>query len=76
MFYLAEEWAMRDQHPREFAGKNEVFRRSGAQSGALVARDDVLTGLIELWPMIADDARKALLAHAVQLTSSISKPMR
>ncbi len=70
------EWAMRDRNPRVFVGKDEVFRRSGAQCGALVEGCDVLAQLFELWPSINDEARRSLLAQAQRLASFPSNPLR
>ena len=41
-----------------------------ASSGVLVAGDDVLARLLKLWPMLSDEARQAVLAHAQQLALS------
>ena len=42
---------------------------SGADSGAVGARDDGLDGLTELWPMLSVHDRAALLAHAEHLAA-------
>ncbi len=42
---------------------------SGAESGAVGARNDGLERLAELWPMLSADDRAALLAHAEHLVA-------
>ncbi len=42
---------------------------SGAESGAVGARDDGLDRLAELWPMLVSDDRLALIAHAEHLAA-------
>ena len=42
---------------------------SGAESGAVGARDDGLDRLAELWPMLSADDRLALIAHAEHLVA-------
>ena len=64
---------MRDSTPRECHGENWHRAESGADSGAVGARDTLvdadLDRLIELWPMLVSDDRAALLAHAEHLVA-------
>ena len=64
---------MRDSTPRECHGENWHRAESGADSGAVGARDTLveadLDRLIELWPMLVSDDRAALLAHAEHLAA-------
>lgn len=49
--------------------KTACEAKSGADSGAVGARDDGLDRLAELWPMLSADDRKALIAHAEHLAA-------
>ena len=42
---------------------------SGAESGAVGARNDGWDRIAELWPMLSADDRAALLAHAEHLAA-------
>jgi len=41
----------------------------GTGSGTVGARDDGLDRLAELWPMLSEDGRPALIAHAEHLAA-------
>ena len=63
-----------ESNPSECHGGNECFSESGADSGAVGARDDGLERLAELWPMLVPDDRSALLAHAEHLALCVEIP--
>ena len=73
MLCESQKWTILDSNPSGCHGGNERFAESGADSGAVGARDTLveadLDRLIELWPMLVSDDRAALLAHAEHLAA-------
>ena len=58
-----------DDSSRDAMAETAISVVSGADSGAVNARDGGLKRLVELWPMLSVDDRAALLAHAEHLAA-------
>ena len=72
IFYIAAKIKaprLGDEASRKAKAETAISVASGADSGAVGARDDGLERLAELWPTLSADDRAALLAHAEHLAA-------